>query len=77
VVEAHSVPDGIIEAIRWGGASSVLGLQWHPEFHSKHGDTLLDCSPVLAEFLQSARGSRAAPGVSSRLSPPPSRRDPT
>ena len=76
-VEAHSVPDGIIEAIRWSGASYVLGLQWHPEFHSKHGETLLDCSPVLTEFMQSARGNRAAQGVSSRLSPPPSRRDPT
>ena len=76
-VEAHSVPDGIIEAIRWGGASYVLGLQWHPEFHSKHGESLLDCSPVLTEFMQGARASRAAPGVSSRLSQPPSRRDPT
>jgi putative glutamine amidotransferase len=75
-IEANSVPDGIIEAIRWSGASYVLGLQWHPEFHSKHGDSLLDCSPVLTEFLQSARGNRAAQGVSSRLSPPPSRRDP-
>ena len=76
-VEAHSVPDGIIEAIRWGGASYVLGLQWHPEFHSKHGESLLDCSAVLTEFMQSARASRAAQGVSSRLSQPPSRRDPT
>jgi len=76
-VEAHSVPDNIIEAIRWRGASYVLGLQWHPEFHAKHADSLLDCSAVLTEFMQSARGSRAAQGVSSRLSPPPSRRDPT
>ena len=76
-VEAHSVPDNIIEAIRWRGASYVLGLQWHPEFHAKHADSLLDCSAVLTEFMQSARGSRAAHGVSSRLSPPPSRRDPT
>jgi putative glutamine amidotransferase len=64
-VEAHSVPDGIIEAIRWSGASYVLGLQWHPEFHPGRGDSLLDCSPVLSEFLTSARGNRAA-HVSSR-----------
>ena len=65
-IEARSVPDGIIEAIRWGGASYVLGLQWHPEFHPKHGESLLDSSPVLDEFLQSARGNRAAAKVSSR-----------
>ena len=59
-VEANSVPDGIIEAIRWSGASYVLGLQWHPEFHPGRGDSLLDCSPVLSEFLTSARGNRAA-----------------
>ena len=65
VPEAVSEPDGIIEAIRWSGASYVLGLQWHPEFHSAKGDSLLDCSPVLSEFLTSARGNRAAQ-VSSR-----------
>ena len=57
--EAHSVPDGIIEAIRWSGASYVLGLQWHPEFHPGRGETLLECSPVLTEFLQRARENRA------------------
>jgi putative glutamine amidotransferase len=64
-VEAHSVPDGIIEAIRWSGASYVLGLQWHPEFHPGRADRLLECSPVLTEFLQRARGNREAQ-VSSR-----------
>ena len=57
--EAHSVPDGIIEAIRWSGASYVLGLQWHPEFHIGRGNGLLDCSPVLLEFLENARPNRA------------------
>lgn len=61
-VEAHSVPDRIIEAIRWSGASYVLGLQWHPEFHIGRGNGLLDCSPVLLEFLETARVGRA-PGV--------------
>jgi len=61
-VEAHSVPDGIIEAIRWSGASYVLGLQWHPEFHIGRGNGLLDCSPVLLEFLENARPHRA-PGA--------------
>ena len=31
-VEATSVPDNIVEAIRWRGPSYVLGVQWHPEF---------------------------------------------
>ncbi len=56
--EAHSVPDGIIEAIRWSGGSYVVGLQWHPEFHARSGNELLDCSPVLAEFLDHARAKR-------------------
>jgi len=56
--EAHSVPDGIIEAIRWSGGSYVVGLQWHPEFHALRGDGLLDCSPVLGEFLETARAKR-------------------
>jgi len=57
-VEAQSVPDGIIEAIRWGGASYVFGVQWHPEFHFGRGEELLDCSPVLLEFLEDARARR-------------------
>lgn len=60
--EAHSVPDGIIEAIRWGGASYVFGVQWHPEFHSSQGERLLDCSPVLVEFLEQARTRRRPAG---------------
>src|SRR3970282_1445876 len=33
-VEALSVPDQVIEALRWKGPSYVLGVQWHPEFHT-------------------------------------------
>jgi len=57
--EAYSVPDGIIEAIRWSGASYVFGAQWHPEFHPGRGDGLLDCTPMLDEFLAHALGVRA------------------
>ncbi len=32
-VEAVSPADGVIEAVRWGGSSHAVGLQWHPEFH--------------------------------------------
>ncbi len=53
-VEARADPDGGIEAIRWIGDSYVLGLQWHPEFHSGR-EGLLDCAPVLEGFLREAR----------------------
>jgi len=68
-VEAHSVPDGIIEAIRWSGGSYLVGLQWHPEFHALRGNGLLDCSPVLAEFLESARAKRERTGNPAVSSP--------
>ena len=59
VVEALSPADGVIEAVRWTGASYAMGLQWHPEFHHAGGsDTMLDCSPVLEEFLSQAKRAR-------------------
>jgi putative glutamine amidotransferase len=57
-VEAVSEPDGIIEAIRYQRADFVMGLQWHPEFHRAKGTELLDCTPVLDEFLRAARETR-------------------
>jgi GMP synthase-like glutamine amidotransferase len=36
----------------------VMGLQWHPEFHRAKGTELLDCTPVLDEFLRAARETR-------------------
>ncbi len=57
-VEAMSDPDGIVEAIRYLRADFVMGLQWHPEFHRAGGRELLDCTPILDEFLRSARETR-------------------
>lgn len=57
-VEAMSDPDGVIEAIRYRRADFVMGLQWHPEFHRAGGGELLDCTPVLDEFLRAARETR-------------------
>jgi gamma-glutamyl-gamma-aminobutyrate hydrolase PuuD len=57
-VEAISDPDGVIEAIRYERADFVMGLQWHPEFHRAGGVDLLDCTPVLDEFLRAARETR-------------------
>jgi len=56
--EAVSPADGVIEAIRWSGSSYAVGLQWHPEFHSSGESGLLDCSPVLLEFLAQAGMAR-------------------
>jgi gamma-glutamyl-gamma-aminobutyrate hydrolase PuuD len=56
--EAVSDEDGIIEAIRYQRADFVMGLQWHPEFHRVGGAELLDCTPILDEFLRAARDTR-------------------
>lgn len=58
MIEAMSDPDGIVEAIRYQRASFVMGLQWHPEFHRAGGVDLLDCTPILDEFLRTARETR-------------------
>ncbi|MGV7206898.1 gamma-glutamyl-gamma-aminobutyrate hydrolase family protein [Oxalobacteraceae bacterium A2-2] len=57
-VEALSVPDNMIEAIRYRKAPFVMGLQWHPEFHRAGGVELLDCTPILDNFLRVARETR-------------------
>ncbi|SFL59547.1 gamma-glutamyl-gamma-aminobutyrate hydrolase family protein [Rugamonas rubra] len=57
-VEALSVPDQVIEAIRYRKAPFVMGLQWHPEFHRAGGVELLDCTPILDNFLRVARETR-------------------
>jgi len=58
-VEARADPDGMIEAIRWQGDGWVLAMQWHPEFHAGR-EGLLDCTPVLEEFLREARRRKLA-----------------
>lgn len=58
VVEAMSGPDNIVEAIRYSKARFVMGLQWHPEFHRGRSVELLDCTPILDDFLSAARETR-------------------
>jgi putative glutamine amidotransferase len=55
VVEARSVDDDVVEAVRMKGRSYVFGVQWHPEFHRPDDDRLLDSTPILEEFLGEAR----------------------
>lgn len=59
-IEAWSIPDRVIEAIRWRGEGFVLGVQWHPEFHAPGDVELLSREPLLNAFLAAAR-ERAEP----------------
>jgi gamma-glutamyl-gamma-aminobutyrate hydrolase PuuD len=58
IVEAYSGSDNIVEAIRHRKSRFVMGLQWHPEFHRAGSAELLDCTPILDEFLSAARETR-------------------
>jgi putative glutamine amidotransferase len=59
-VEAVSVTDGIIEAVRLADDRFVAGVQWHPEF-TPAGDTVqLPPDPLVADFLAATVRSRAA-----------------
>lgn len=58
VIEAVSKKDKIVEAIRLRDSKFVVGLQWHPEFHSAGESHLLDCTPILDNFLRAARETR-------------------
>lgn len=58
MIEALSEPDQMVEAIRYRKAPFVMGLQWHPEFHRAGGVELLDCTPILDNFLRVARETR-------------------
>jgi putative glutamine amidotransferase len=60
-IEARSVGDGLIEAIRWRGKGFVLGVQWHPEFHSQQDSRLLPREPLLEDFLKAAAARAGEP----------------
>jgi len=52
-IEAHSVPDKMIEAVRYTGKSFALGLQWHPEFHTD--TSFMPSKPIFEHFISKAR----------------------
>lgn len=64
VVEARSIPDGVIEAVRYDGRVGghqpfAYGVQWHPEF--MHADPLvgqLDPMVLMKGFLAEVRARR-------------------
>jgi putative glutamine amidotransferase len=71
VVEARSIPDGIVEAVRYQPPAGstvaqvpwVYGVQWHPEFAtaapSPSGPQLLDSMVLLEAFLEAVQASRS------------------
>jgi len=57
VVEAVSVTDGIVEALRRPDATFLAGVQWHPEF-TPPGDTeQLAPDPLVVDFLAACRAA--------------------
>jgi putative glutamine amidotransferase len=53
-VEARCQADGMIEAVRGTAGAWVYAVQWHPEFQDPRDSSLLDCKPILREFLKHA-----------------------
>lgn len=58
VIEARSVPDGVIEAIRLKADHFVYGVQWHPEFQDPNDSTLFNSKLILRSFLNEVNQSR-------------------
>ena len=60
VVEAHSEPDGLVEAVRLDDPRRwAMAVQWHPEFHDPADTTLLNSAPLLQGFLEAAQKAAA------------------
>ncbi len=59
--EARSVPDGIVEAVRYVSGDDIASdiyayaIQWHPEFQKPDDTKLLDPTPILDSFLNAAQ----------------------
>jgi putative glutamine amidotransferase len=67
VVEARSIPDGVVEAVRYDGGTEgpfAYGVQWHPEFMRPGEPGLLDPQVLLAGFLEEVAARARRPGVS-------------
>jgi putative glutamine amidotransferase len=63
-IEGRSVPDGVIEAVRYQptGEQSVpwiYAVQWHPEFQDPAAPSLLPTAPLRSRFLEAALEHRS------------------
>ncbi len=67
-VEARSVPDGMIEAVRYQPAPAeksapwIYAVQWHPEFQDPADPSLLPTVPLRELFLEAATERRRSVG---------------
>jgi putative glutamine amidotransferase len=63
-VEARSVPDGLIEAVRYQAEPAekpgpwIYAVQWHPEFQDPADPSLLPTAPLRDFFLEAATEHR-------------------
>lgn len=57
-VEARSIDDDVVEALRYTGPSWAFGVQWHPEWHDPNDPALMDGRVLLQDFLTAARKRR-------------------
>ena len=63
-VEARATDDGMVEAIAGTEGPFLFAFQWHPEFHKEKD--LLDCRPILNEFLKACRPRKKLPAPKKR-----------
>ena len=67
IVEARSVPDGVVEAVRFvgnvnGRAPFAYGVQWHPEFmHADPTPGQLDPQTLIEGFLAEVAARKGLP----------------
>jgi putative glutamine amidotransferase len=70
VIEARSIPDGVVEAVRYddGSGAFAYGVQWHPEFIKPNTPGLLDPQVLLGAFLEEVNRRRGREVLAPRKS---------
>ena len=73
VIEARSLPDGVVEAVRYQPNDQphppfAFGVQWHPEFIRPGAPGLLDPLVLLGAFMDEVNARRTRPALAPRKS---------
>jgi putative glutamine amidotransferase len=74
-IEARSVPDGLIEAVRYQAPSEeqaapwICAVQWHPEFQDPADRSLLPTAPLRDSFLAAVAERRRGRMSAARSGP--------
>lgn len=58
IPEAYSTHDGLIEAFSFAETTLVLGVQWHPEFHTDKQQDQLDARGLFHFFLEAVKNRK-------------------